>query len=383
MESKVDVEICTSLSEVAADEWNALTSVNDPFVQHAFLCTLESSGSVGKETGWQPCHILIRQEGHLVGATPLYLKDHSYGEYIFDWAWANGSERAGIPYYPKLLSAIPFTPVTGARLLGDAKWHPTLMKAAMQLAQQLQASSVHWLFTPTFASPHPKAMSRHSLQFHWHNPSSPQNPITRFDDWLSLFHQKDRKKVRAERRKAQASVDEIMHLTGPELTDEHIDFLWTAYVHTATKKWGQTYLSKAFFDALSQSLAPFVHVFFAKKQDRLVASSLCFQHGSHFYGRYWGALDDFDCLHFELCYHQPIEWCLQQGLMLFEAGAQGVHKLKRGLLPQPTYSWHWIAHPGLGNAIQDFLDEESQDVLNSIEHHRSHSPLKTAHNRSK
>lgn len=373
---KPSVDIVPDLSTINAIDWNQLVHPNNPFCTHAFLLTLESSGSVGGRSGWQPCHVVVKEGDRLIAGMPLYLKTNSYGEYIFDWGWADASERAGIPYYPKLVSAIPFTPATGDRLLVHPDYsrqelEPVLVNVAMQLTEQLNAHSIHWLCVSDSTPPSTNLHKRETLQFHWNNPG-----VSSFDDWLQLFKTKDRKKIRAERRKAHSGVDRIECVKGVDLTAEQISMIWSCYRDTISRKWGRPYMQKGFFEALKESLAPLTLVFFAYKNNQIVASSLCFERGKHLYGRYWGATDDIDSLHFELCYHQPIEYCIQHGLTKFEAGAQGEHKLKRGLLATSVYSWHWLEHPGLHHGVGEFLQNEIEATQQSVAHYNAHSPLK-------
>lgn len=373
---KPSVDIIPDLSTINPQDWDVLVPPNDPFGTHAFLSTLESSGSVGGNSGWNPCHIVLKEGDRLIAAMPLYLKTNSYGEYIFDWGWAEASERAGIPYYPKLVSAIPFTPASGDRLLVHpdrqrSELEPILIDVAMQLAEQLNAHSIHWLCVRHPTPPVSQLHRRETLQFHWNNPN-----VLSFEDWLQLFKTKDRKKIRAERRKAFAGVDRIECVHGKDLTPEQISLIWNCYRDTISRKWGQAYMKESFFTALSTTLAPLVRIFFAYKEKQIVASSLCFERGKHLYGRYWGSTEDIDSLHFELCYHQPIEYCIQHGLTKFEAGAQGEHKLKRGLLATSVFSWHWLEHPGLHHGVGEFLTEEIDATQRNITHYNAHSPLK-------
>lgn len=395
---KVTVDILDAISQVSATQWDALLDADEAFATHAFLSTLEKSGSVGQGTGWQPCHIVCRNPENpeeLLGAMPLYIKSHSYGEYIFDWQWADGAQRAGIPYYPKLVSAIPFTPATGARLfvsshlseIEQGTLQSLLLESAVEIAQEIGASSVHWLCVDAKEPPSlegEQILPRQTMQFHWNNPwnaassNTQQDPVVAcdFEKWLGLFSSVDRKKIRAERRKAQNAVDKTYCLRGTELTDAHIESIWQSYQDTSSRKWGKPYLTREFFLELSGALADLVWVFFAEKQDRIVAMSLCFQRGRALFGRYWGCLEELDSVHFELCYHQPIELCLQQGWVKFEAGAQGEHKLKRGLLPAPIYSWHWISHRGLSQAIERYIQSETRAVQEEMAYFSQHSPLR-------
>ncbi len=374
---KPSVEILSTLEAISPLEWDTLVSPNDPFCTHAFLSTLETSGSVGQQSGWLPCHIIIREGERLVAAMPLYLKDNSYGEYIFDWGWAEASERAGIPYYPKLVCAVPFTPATGSRLLihpdeDAAHWKPILVNVAKQVADQTNAHSIHWLCTDHPTPPDDSVHRRETLQFHWHNPQ-----VSTFEEWLSKFKTKDRKKIRAERRKAKQGVDQIQCVHGKDLTDTQIATIWNCYQDTTMRKWGRPYLQHGFFASLNTTLASLTRVFFAYKDQQIVAVSLCFERGQHLYGRYWGCLEDIDSLHFELCYHAPIEYCLEHGLQKFEAGAQGEHKLKRGLLATSVHSWHWLEHPGLHHGVGEFLQEEIAVTQQNIHAYNAHSPLKS------
>ena len=375
MPLKLSVDVLEDLSNISPSEWDALVDKNNPFCTHAFLHALEISGSVGHQSGWLPCHITVREDQKLVAAMPLYLKNHSYGEYIFDWSWADASERAGIPYFPKLVSAVPFTPASGDRLLihpsvEREQYSQTLIQVAQQIAHETGAHSIHWLCV-NHDLPSAGLEQRETVQFHWNNPD-----VQSFDDWLQHFKSKDRKKIRAERRKAHLAIDQIESLSGTQLTSEHISIIWNCYQDTTQRKWGRPYLTRQFFEELNQSLASITRVFVAKKSDAVIAVSLCFERGEHLYGRYWGTLIDADSLHFEMCYHQPIEYCIQQGHTKFEAGAQGEHKLKRGLLPTAVHSWHWLEHPGLHNSVSHFLKEERAAIRNSIQSYLQHSPLK-------
>jgi hypothetical protein len=247
------------------------------------------------------------------------------------------------------------------------------MDVAMQLAEQIGAHSIHCLCVRASKPPLSHFHKRETLQFHWNNPG-----VASFPDWLGLFKTKDRKKIRAERRKAQVGVDQILCVEGKDLSKEQIAMIWHCYRDTTSRKWGRPYMQEGFFQALNGPLANLVRVFFAYKDERIVASSLCFQRGKHLYGRYWGATEDIDSLHFELCYHRPIEYCIQHGLTKFEAGAQGEHKLKRGLLATSVHSWHCLLHPGLHQGVGAFLDEEIKATQHSIQVYNDHSPLKPA-----
>ena len=372
----MEIRVVDGIDKIDAQVWDSFVSPHDPFGTHAFLFALESSESVAEGTGWIPCHLELSHQEKIVGVAPMYLKMHSYGEYIFDWGWAQGAERAGLQYYPKLLNAIPFTPATGGRLLSATPSGKKMLWQAMnQLKSQMNASSAHILFLPEdeyiLAQEIPKTIPRLSYQFHWNNPG-----VETFAQWLSLFRAKYRKKVLVERQNAQKGVDRIYHLTGSELTTKHIDKIWSFYCNTTDRKWGTPYLNRGFFDELSKSLAQYSLVFFAEKNNEIIASSLCFQSGENLYGRYWGCSEFAKFLHFELCYHQPIELCIKKGWKKFEAGAQGQHKLKRGLLPSFTYSVHQLHHPGLHDAVEHAMIQENKLVQREVRAQSEHSPLK-------
>ena len=361
----VEVTVINGLDEVPAVEWNALAGTDNPFVEHSFLLALETSGSVGEGTGWTPCHVLVRDTGILVGAMPLYVKTHSYGEYIFDWAWANAAQRYGIEYYPKLVCAVPFTPATGPRLLlrGGAPEQGVvggLLSGVHAVAEQVGASSFHVLFcSEEERGLLAKAglLPRLTYQYHWEN-----RGWSTFESYLGTFRSTPRRLVRKERREAAANGLEVRTLRGHELTGAQLDHLYAFYRDTTGRKGAIPYLTQPFFRALNTSLRDSALVALAQDGARPVAGALSFQRGDHLYGRYWGCLQDFDKLHFELCYYRHIELCIEHGWTRFEAGAQGQHKIKRGLMPSPTYSAHWIRDPGLAEAVADYLPREAQQT---------------------
>jgi uncharacterized protein len=375
--AKMEIGFLEKIADIPASEWNRLSNENDPFSQHAFLNALEQSHSVGRKSGWIPIHITLSEKGKLIGALPLYLKNNSYGEYIFDWGWAEAAEQAGIGYYPKLVSAIPFTPATGPRLLLATPCPDKaeqLWSGAKYITESTNSSSIHILFLPEEQLdllPNDGILNRWTNQYHWTNPK-----VTTFKEWLAMFRSKERKKINAERKRANQSVDRIYHLSGSELKDQHIEAIWRFYQNTTARKWGQAYLTKAFFKELNRSLSDTSLVFLAERGGELVASSLCFQQGEHLYGRYWGCQEYNDSLHFELCYHRPIELCIERGWSRFEAGAQGEHKIKRGLMPTKIYSAHWFRHQGLANGISHFLEQERDGTLKRIEMLSKHGPFK-------
>ena len=380
------------MESINPTNWNEICHPDDPFTTHEFLKALETSKSVSPETGWQPLHITIIDETQknnpIAAAMPLYLKNHSYGEYIFDWSWAQACQQVGIPYYPKLCSAVPFTPAAGNRLLFDrvssTNYQRHLFEGLLVAAEHSQAHSCHILFCSEQewqTGERHRFIPRLSFQYHWLNPFEDEKDKD-FDDWLSLFTRKGRKDIRQERKKAQRSVSKIYWKKGNELNDSHIETIYSFYVDTCSRKWGSPYLSKDFFQYLKGALAHLTWVCFAELNDKIVASSLFFQKGKHLYGRYWGCEEQVKFLHFELCYHQPIELCLRMGWNKFEAGAQGNHKLKRGLLAHPTYSLHYLNYPPLYNGVQQALQDEKEDLLLTLQDINKHAPIKNEHQRN-
>lgn len=380
---KLRVELVPDLSGVDAAAWNAIAGEDDPFAEHAFLRALETSKSVGHDSGWAPTHVLAWRGTRLVGALPLYVKQHSYGEYIFDWSWASAAERSGIRYYPKLASMVPFTPATGTRFLVSREESAddvvtALLSGVSKLAEKIRASSVHLLFLNAnelrMARDLGAMMPRVSSQFHWDNPG-----YRDFDDYLERFRSSQRKQVRRERRDAAAHGFDIRLLTGNELRERDWHALRGFYRDTCLRKGSGPYLTDQFFDHIAQHHAHRVVALLAYDGERPVAGTLSFQKGKHLYGRYWGAVDDLPALHFELCYYRLIEHAIAQRLTHFEAGAQGTHKLRRGLVPVEIHSAHWIAHPGLADAIAEFLPREAAAVRREISSLAEHSPFHRAH----
>ena len=359
----ISIRVVDGLAEVPADAWDACAGTANPFVSHAFLATLEASGTVTPKTGWMPQHLLIEDTaGALRACAPLYLKNHSYGEYVFDWAWADASERAGIPYYPKLQAAVPFTPVTGPRLmvrpgepgdLGDA-----LIAGMLQLAERHGASSLHVTF-PTEAEWQRLAaaglLARIGHQFHWTNEGYGD-----FDDFLNALASRKRKAIRKERQAVADSGVVLRTLTGDAITERHWDVFYRFYRDTIDRKWGPAYLNRAFFSLLHRNLGERIVLMWAEHRGRAVGGALNLIGGDTLYGRYWGCLEPYRFLHFEACYYQAIAFAIERGLKRVEAGAQGPHKVQRGYLPVVTYSAHWIADPALRRAVARFLEEERQ-----------------------
>lgn len=370
--------VIDNLGQVPQEDWDHLNQHRNPFLSHAFLHSLETSGSVGSDTGWQPHHLICEEDHRLVAAIPLYLKTHSYGEFVFDWAWAEAYQRAGLDYYPKLVSAVPFTPATGARLLTistDSSLIDAMQNQLIGLAQENCLSSVHILFPireEAMAWKERGFLLREDCQFHWHNHS-----YRDFEDFLSTFTAKRRKEARRERRKAQQA-GIIEWLSGHELSPGDWDQLYTFYRQHACMKGGYPYLTRKCFSHWSESCKDLIQVCRARDHQQTIAIALFFQGGDTLYGRYWGANDHYPCLHFELCYYQPIERCILKEWQHFEAGAQGEHKLGKGLTPTCTSSAHWIEHPAFREAIAHAIEREQIGIQHYIHeamqftpHHRA------------
>ena len=365
-DGSLTLEIAQSIRDVEAEEWNALTDPKDPFTEHAFLALMEESGSVGTAAGWVPVHLLAKRSNALVGAVPLYLKDNSYGEYIFDWGWAQAAQRSGLPYYPKLVSAVPFTPATGRRLLAhDEATESALMDGLHGVAKATNALSIHLLFCSSGERQRlerrPEIIGRKTHQFHWNN-----DQYDTFDDWLATFRSRRRKEVRRERRAPDKLGVELRMVRGDELTPEHWSCMRGFYERTIEKKYAQAYLTPEFFTLARTRLAHTAVMFMAFQRDTPVAVALCFQRGAHLMGRYWGCAPRFESLHFELCYHAPIEACIQHGWTHFEAGAQGLHKVQRGLAPALTHSLHHLRHPGLHDAVRESMTHEEAQLTREM-----------------
>jgi predicted N-acyltransferase len=355
--SEMTVSVLPAVSAIAAAEWDGCGAAANPFTTHRFLAALEDSASVGEGTGWHPSHLVVRIDGRAAGVAPCYLKTHSQGEYIFDHAWAQAYERAGGSYYPKLQCAVPFTPVTGPRLIAaDPQVRLALLRAMSQIARQSGLSGGHVTFcTEAEAQLGPAAgfLARASEQFHWLNQG-----YADFDGFLAQLSSRKRKAIRRERERAQAFGGTIQSLTGDQIRPEHWDAFWSFYQDTGGRKWGRPYLTRAFFDRLHETMRDDCLLVLAERDGRAIAGALNLMGPDALYGRYWGCVEDQPFLHFELCYHRAIDWAIAHGLSRVEAGAQGEHKLARGYLPTRTHSLHWVCDEGFRTAIADFLDRE-------------------------
>jgi predicted N-acyltransferase len=376
----LDIRISSSLASVDASAWNQLVGDDDPFVEHSFLGLLEQSGSVGRGSGWEPVHVTAWAGRRLVGALPLYLKTHSYGEYIFDWGWADAASRLGISYYPKLVAMVPVTPVTGRRFLlaPDANPNqvvPRLIDGCLDVADSTCASSVHLLFLGAeeqeWVRRDGRLMDRLSFQFHWAN-----RGYDSFDDFVGSFRSSMRKKLRKERRIAAEANLCIEEHRGDELPTADWQSLERLYHATCGRKGSYPYLTPEFFELAPSTLGRTPLIFTAKDGGRIVAASINFAKGKNLYGRYWGATQRHDMLHFELCYYRLIEHAIDHGMGRFEAGAQGTHKLRRGLMPVPIHSAHWLRHPVLAQAVADFLPREASSVRQQIQELAQHGPFR-------
>lgn len=374
--SGVVAEIAAHISAIAAADWNSLTGSDNPFVRHEFLRALEDSGSVDAGTGWQPYHLLLRDAtGALIAASPMYLKSHSFGEYVFDHAWADAYGHAGGDYYPKLQIAAPFTPVTGPRLLARTEDHRrVLASAAVATAKRLGVSSLHVTF-PTETEWRLLGeigfLQRMDSQYHWLN-----SGYRSFDDFLGALASRKRKAIRRERKEAVANIDAIDVISGNDLREAHWDAFFAFYMDTGSRKWGRPYLNRQFFSLLGQAMADRIVLILARRGGRYVAGALNLRNGDTLYGRYWGAMEDHPFLHFELCYYQAMDYAIAHKLARVEAGAQGEHKIARGYLPAPTYSAHWIAHPGFRDAVAAFLERERQAVAHDMRALAEFGPFK-------
>ncbi len=369
-----------SIAEVGETQWDRLLPVHaqhQPFVRHAFLSLLESTGCVGGDTGWVPLHLGLELEGSLVAAAPLYAKTHSYGEYVFDWAWAEAYQRHGLPYYPKLLSAIPFSPVPGPRLLArDDDSRAALAQALIDFTRSQQLSSLHVLFPDEEDGrclEQAGAMLRHGVQFHWRNEG-----WSDFEAFLLSLRQEKRKKIRAERRRIAQSGISFKRLSGHEITEADWQFFYRCYAATYRAHHSTPYLTEAFFRGLGTRLAESSLMIVASEDSVPIAASLLLHDGKRLYGRHWGAMVQRPMLHFETCYYQAIDFAIERGFEAIEGGAQGEHKMARGFAPVPTVSAHWLAEPAFADAVERFLQREGRAVSGYLDELGERTPFRTS-----
>lgn len=368
---------------VDAREWNTLLdngAAPTPFMRHEYLLALHESGSATVRTGWQPQFLEARRDGALVAACPLYLKAHSYGEYVFDWAWADAYQRHGLAYYPKLLCAVPFTPVPGDRLLAaDPAARAALATAMRRIATDNELSSVHLLFTSEAdrgATEGPGWLARRTVQFHWLNPDDA--PYADFAAFLAALQRDKRKKIQQERRRVAEAGVVFEALEGEAITTADWDFFYRCYTLTYRAHHSTPYLTRDFFARMQATMARHWLMFVARRGGERIAASLIAldpQRRAAF-GRYWGSTEHVSCLHFEACYYQPLAWCIAHGYRRFEGGAQGEHKMARGLLPVATGSAHWLAHPQFAQAVADYLEREGAGVSEYLDELDERRPFK-------
>jgi hypothetical protein len=373
------VTVHDSISSIACEDWNALAGNDYPFLQHAFLELAEHTGSVSPDAGWTPRHLTLNDGGKLRAAMPLYEKSHSWGEFVFDWAWAQAYEQAGLDYYPKLVSAIPFTPAPSTRILkadkSDDEAARILLHAAIQLAGDTACSSLHILFPTTDEIPlldEAGLLVRKDCQFHWRN-----RGYRNFDDFLATFTSAKRKKAKRDRRRVAENGIQFRRLRGAELDNDTWSTVYALIARTFMLRGSLPYFNQAFFEGLSAHLPENILVIMAEKDGRPVAAAVFFESDTTLYGRYWGSDGHFDALHFETCYYQGIDYCIESGKQLFEPGTQGEHKISRGFAPVETWSAHWLAHPEFADAIERYLDEEGRHIDRYIETVDAHTPYKS------
>ena len=418
--------VFASPADIAASDWDALLARQanaSPFMRHAYLLALHASGSASPATGWTPAFLTLWRDNTLHAACALYQKDHSYGEYVFDWAWANAYEQHGLAYYPKAVAAVPFTPVPGARLLAvDASARQALVQALVVWCEENKLSSLHLLFAnddDVAACAAEKLLLRHTVQFHWKNMaptlptafgslppegarfalgrSSGETQFADFDHFLATLSQEKRKKIRQERRKVADAGVQFRWSLGQNIASADWDFFYRCYERTYREHGNPPYLNRDFFQRMADTMPGHWLLFVAERNGQPIATSLIalsldsskaqgqfgikneasapFQVA---YGRYWGALERVDCLHFEACYYQPLAWCIAHGVQRFEGGAQGEHKMARALMPVKTTSAHWLAHPAFADAVERFLAREGQGITNYLDHLGERSPFRQA-----
>ena len=382
------IRVHASPLDIPATHWDALMVQQDapsPFMRHAYLAALHTSGSATPSSGWTPQFVTVWLGDTLAAAAALYIKAHSYGEYVFDWAWANAYADHGLNYFPKATCAVPFTPVPGSRLLAlDPAARQALLKALLELAQAQKLSSLHLLFTSAddrTACDALGLMQRQTVQFHWQNAHPNGGRFDSFEAFLASLSQEKRKKIKQERRRVADAGVSFLSAVGAAITAQDWDFFYQCYERTYLEHGNAPYLSRAFFEHMQADMPENWVLFVAQREGRPIASSLIAVQGlgtpdAVAYGRYWGALERVDCLHFDACYYQPLNWCIAHNVQRFEGGAQGEHKMARALMPVATYSAHWLAHPAFADAVERFLEREAAGIDNYLDHLAERSPFK-------
>jgi predicted N-acyltransferase len=370
------IRALSSLSQISAEAWNdsaaSTGAAFNPFVSHEFLNALEKSGSATARTGWAAQHLVLEVAGEVCGVVPCYLKSHSMGEYVFDHGWADAFARAGGNYYPKLQISVPFTPATGPRLLAATPEHrAALAQGIIDLCTEHKASSAHITFTREAEALESTWLKRNDLQFHWLNAG-----YASFDDFLASLASAKRKNLRKERKSVADAGITFEQLTGDALQPHHWDNFFKFYMDTGARKWGQPYLTRSFFDLIHHTMRDKILLILAKRDSNTIAGALNFIGGDTLYGRNWGCIENHPNLHFETCYYQAIDYAIANGLKCVEAGAQGEHKLARGYVPVKTTSLHHFAHPGLGRAVANYLEEERRVIAENQEILKEHLPFK-------
>ena len=378
------LEIIPNLAQVDAGQWNALLSPNStPFLRHEFLSSLEDAACVGEETGWQVAHLIVKDSSsNLVGAMPMYLKQHSYGEFVFDWAWAEAYQQHGLNYYPKCLSAIPFTPVQGSRFLvrsdqNKESIQEVLIDGLKEIVIQNELSSIHVLFpadNELKALVEHEFMLRDSVQFHWQNQG-----YENFEQFLSVLNMKRRKNIRRERAEVSNHGITFSHISGEESSDADWEFFYRCYTNTYFEHGSKPYLNPELFNLLVTKMPENLHLIIASKDGSPIASALLIvdKENATAYGRYWGAIEYVSCLHFELSYYQAIEYCIREGIQTLEGGAQGEHKMARGFMPKTIQSAHWLADQQFSNAVKLYLKREHAGIAAYVDELAEHTPLKS------
>lgn len=370
--------ITTDLSDIGATRWDGLlraSQAESPFLRYAFLSALHETGCAAPQSGWSPQFLTLWHKQTLQGVVPLYAKDHSYGEYVFDWAWADAYQRHGLPYYPKLLAAVPFSPVTGARLIcAQPQLRSALARRLVALAHDSGLSSLHVLYPlddEADALAQCGMLMRDGVQFHWSN----QN-YQNFEQFLSTLERKKRKNIRAERRHVREAGVTLKRIEGAEASDDDWRFFESCYASTYRAHYSTPYLNLAFFRRIGATMPENLLLVVALRGGRRIASALLVQGAGTLYGRYWGELEHVPCLHFDCAYYEPLEYCIERGIARFEGGAQGEHKMARGFLPTVTRSAHWLAHPAFASAVNDFLARETDGVRAYVDELSEHQPYR-------